>query len=64
MYFPFKDKALTIIQVKQEALENAEAGSAIASLMKMKSSGLSSTAQAAPVEFQMSPRKKPRKQQL
>ena len=53
-------KALTSIQVKQEALENAETSGAIASLMRMSAS--SSTHLPSPME--MSPRKKPRKQQL
>ena len=51
-------KALTNIQVKQEAAENAETSGAVASLMKMGAS----TAHMPNME--MSPRKKPRKQQL
>ncbi|XP_059351541.1 histone deacetylase complex subunit SAP130-like isoform X2 [Daphnia carinata] len=55
-------KALSGIQVKQEMLENTETSGAISSLMRMSSS--SSFVHPVTTEVQMSPRKKPRKQQL
>ncbi|XP_046457106.1 histone deacetylase complex subunit SAP130-like isoform X1 [Daphnia pulex] len=55
-------KALSSIQVKQEAIENSDASGAISSLMRMSTS--SSHVHSATTEVQMSPRKKPRKQQL
>lgn len=55
-------KALSGIQVKQEILENTETSGAISSLMRMSSS--SSFVHPVTADVQMSPRKKPRKQQL
>lgn len=56
--FFFIGKALSNIQVKQE-VENAETSGAIASLMRM-----STAAHVVAPPTEMSPRKKPRKQQL